>query len=93
MSNFLVIELWPHEAECCVCGETIFCFTCGPNYGLAMYEDEILPADWPGEWGGFPACHSCFIAFNDIKAPLTIREARRMVEAARADAQAYPALL
>lgn len=93
MSEITIIELWPQEDECCVCGALVICYSCGPNYGLAMYEDEIVPADWPGEWGGFTACQSCFVLFNDIKEPLPVSRARRMVDAMRTDPLVYPAPL
>jgi hypothetical protein len=37
-----VIELWPPTDDCCVCGVEVVM-----EYGLAMYESEIVPVDWP----------------------------------------------
>lgn len=54
MTEVHVIELWPATTECIVCGrETPF------GYGLAMYEDEIVPDD-AEEWAGFPCCEQCY---------------------------------
>lgn len=50
------------------------------DYGLAAYESEILPNDWPGEWGGHTACKRCFDMFSDIKTPLPVSEARKILE-------------
>lgn len=74
MSQVVVIELWPHTDFCCVCEQEVL-----TRYGLPMYEDEILPADWPGEWGGFAACKRCYDTFTDIKKPIRIDVARAAV--------------
>jgi hypothetical protein len=50
-----VISLWEPWAECCVCERV-----CGLEFGLAMYEDEIVPDDYTGEWGGRPCCALCY---------------------------------
>lgn len=89
----VIIELWPQEDNCCVCDEVVLCYSAGPNYGLAMYEGEIVPEDWPGEWGGFTACWSCFNMFRNIKQPLPVWKARVLVEVLRMDAVMYPAAL
>lgn len=78
MAEMVVIELWPHTDFCCVCGEEVLM-----EYGLPMYESEILPADWKGEWGGFTACRRCFELFNAIKAPMAWAEARKITEEAK----------
>lgn len=51
-----IMDLWPPESECFVCGARLF----GTTFGVPTYEGEVLPNDWPGEWGGFPACETCF---------------------------------
>jgi hypothetical protein len=51
-----VIELWPHESECAVCG----CVLIGGNLGIAMYEGCVVNDDWKGDWGGFDCCPRCF---------------------------------
>lgn len=48
-----IIELYPHEVYCHLCGA--FCYVV-ETYGLPIYEDEIVPDDYEGEWGGVPAC-------------------------------------
>lgn len=30
------------------------------SYGVARYEDEVVPDDYKGEWGGAPVCVTCF---------------------------------
>ena len=54
--SILVVELWPRESECVLCGA----FLSGPCKGLPMYEGEVVPDDWPGEWAGFDVCDSCY---------------------------------
>lgn len=55
MPEVVVIDLWPPEQECIVCGAL------GDwQQGLAMYEGEIVPDDHGGDWAGFPACPPCF---------------------------------
>ncbi len=55
-----VIDLWPHEFECHVCGADGCAPSSGPSYGIPIYEGEILPDDDPGEWGGVPVCPRCY---------------------------------
>lgn len=69
-----VIDLSPHFDKCCVCDEEV-----QMQYGLAMYEDLLVPDDWPGEWGGFTACKRCYDTFTGIKEPITIQLARAAI--------------
>jgi len=66
-----VIDLNPHCVECRVCGEAVYL---GEGFGIPMYEDDVLPNDWPGEWGGFPACQRCFLAQQGITKPTPVSE-------------------
>lgn len=84
MSCIRVIELWPITDFCCVCGDEVVI-----EFGLAMYEDLIVPIDWPDEWGGFTACQQCHAMFTGVTAPLSVHEARKMLP--QADALFYPA--
>lgn len=52
--NLVVIDLWPIVAECCVCGAA------SSGQGIPVFEGDILPNDHDGEWGGAPACKTCF---------------------------------
>lgn len=74
MTAINIIELWPATDECCVCEDEVLM-----EYGLPMYESEIVPEDWPGEWGGFMACKRCWQMFTDVKEPLPVTEARRIL--------------
>jgi hypothetical protein len=76
-ARILLIELWPAWTECTICGEE-----CLHRYGLAIYEDLVVPDHYEGEWGGAPACLACyelasemqserpgqFLTFTEIKA-------------------------
>lgn len=61
-----VIDLWPIIAECVVCGADSL------NTGIPMYEGDVLPNDWSGEWGGAPACRRCMIAQGRLVDPLPL---------------------
>lgn len=67
-SPFIVIDLAPHETECYVCGCRIPMPSAGPNYGIAVYEDQIVPDDHEGEWGGVPVCKECFGTVRELQA-------------------------
>ena len=54
--RILVIDLWPRESECILCGEHLWC----PCKGLPMYEGEVVADDWMGEWAGFDVCDACY---------------------------------
>jgi hypothetical protein len=82
-TKITVIDLSPIFDFCCVCDEEVLM-----EYGLAMYEDAILPADWPGEWGGFTACRNCYNLFTGIREPLSVHEARKLLPVS--EAMVYP---
>lgn len=72
-----LIELWPHWTECTICGAD-----CLLEFGLAIYEDLIVPDHYEGEWGGAPACKKCFDHSRELQAArpgdfITFQEVRR----------------
>lgn len=85
------IQLFPREAECAVCDRLIIEPVRGGK-GIAMFEGEPVPHDWPDEWGGFPCCETCFAEFERVQA----NEAERRVwfaskrHAARLDTHGFP---
>ena len=68
------------------------CIVCGRNKGyfaghklsfgfcLPLYEDNILPPSWQGEWAGFDACPLCYRLFSNISEPLEIYKAKEMLQ-------------
>jgi len=69
-----VIRLDEPTADCWVCGQETFL-----DFGLPVYEDEILPNDWQGEWFGATVCPRCYRLFNDkVTAPLSHLTASRI---------------
>ncbi len=30
-------------------------------HAVPMFNGDLMSNDWPGEWGGFPVCESCFL--------------------------------
>ena len=54
-NKILVIELWPVVCDCTICGAET-----SDKFGIAIYEDEIVPDGYTGEWGGSPVCAPCF---------------------------------
>jgi hypothetical protein len=63
-ADIIIVNLSPIETECAVCDGYII----DGNKGIAMFESEPVPHDWPGEWGGFPCCESCFAEFERVQA-------------------------
>lgn len=56
-------------ADCWACGSPE---ATGSNMGIPVYEDFVLPNDWPGEWGGVPACPKCFEKQNRLTEPAPV---------------------
>lgn len=55
-----IIELQRHPIECVICDRTSEQPPSTPSYGVARYEDEVVPDAYQGEWGGAPVCPSCY---------------------------------
>jgi hypothetical protein len=51
----IIIDMSPHWYDCIICD----CETSG-EHGVSVYEDEILPDDYDGEWAGFTVCPRCY---------------------------------
>lgn len=51
----VVIDLNARWADCHVCGDPTPC-----QWGLPVWNGFIVANDWPGTWGGVPACYSCW---------------------------------
>lgn len=52
-----VIRLFPIECNCSICWELTAGGLC-----LPMYEGEVLPDDYEGEWAGMTVCKKCYAA-------------------------------
>jgi len=74
--SVLVVHLYPRESECIVCNAPLV----SPRQGVPMYEGDVLPNDWTGEWGGFDACEPCYRVQSTLTAPTPTR---RVAEIAR----------
>lgn len=61
-AQFRVIHLNPPECDCCICGER-----CIVAQGVPIYEDEIVPDDYQGEWGGQSVCRRCYYVVRGIQ--------------------------
>jgi hypothetical protein len=61
-NSILVIDLWPHSCDCTICGSET-----SDHFGIARYEDEIVPDDYTGEWGGSPVCERCFYLIRGLQ--------------------------
>lgn len=53
--EYLQINMQDHWTECTVCGADT-----PAEWGLPVWNGMIVANDWPGEWGGVPACESCW---------------------------------
>lgn len=76
MSRATIIDLNPNLIECFICDAVDY-----NRQGLAVYEDEILPDDWTGEWFGRSCCRECFAAWKSgiIKPHMSFAEARKAI--------------
>lgn len=73
-NGITIIRLDEPTADCWVCGKETYL-----DFGLAVYEDLILPNDWNGEWFGATVCRNCYELFNDkVVQPLPLRAAQRL---------------
>lgn len=72
----VIIRLHEPQIECIVCGETDV-----SRWGLAVYEGQIVPNDYQGEWGGAPCCEKCFMSrqIGTIEDWMTFAEARAAI--------------
>jgi hypothetical protein len=77
MSRVQVIDLHPIQEYCWACGE----FVIPLRHGLPVYEDEILPNDWEGEWGGVPSCPRCYDLQALLTEPMSLAKFRRLIGA------------
>jgi hypothetical protein len=69
-----VIRLDEPTCDCWVCGQETYL-----DFGLAVYEDLILPNGWKGEWFGVTVCKRCYELFNDkVTMPLPLYAAQRI---------------
>jgi hypothetical protein len=60
MSAITVIELSAYPVTCTICDVEFTQSPSGPSYGVARYEDEVVPDNYEGEWGGSPVCPTCY---------------------------------
>lgn len=73
----LTIDLDYIVAECVICGDV------SDRMGIPVYEDLVLPNDWPGEHGGAPACERCMKLQWTLTKPMTFFQFRKRVEVPR----------
>lgn len=69
-ANATVIQMQAIPADCWVCGAD----ATGLDFGIPVYEGNVLPNDWKGEWGGVPVCKRCFDAQQTITRPIAAAE-------------------
>ena len=60
MSAIHVIDLSSHVFDCVICDEHVEQPASLPSYGIARYEDQVVPDSYKGECGGAPVCRRCF---------------------------------
>ena len=49
------LSLWPIECDCAICSKLT-----PMGLSLPMYEGEVLPDDYQGEWAGMVVCSTCY---------------------------------
>lgn len=73
-NGLTVIRLDEPTCDCWVCGTETYL-----DFGLPVYEGEILPNDWKGEWCGATVCRECYDLFNGkVFQPLPLIAAQRI---------------
>jgi len=50
-----MVDLWGLEVDCILCGTTN-----SDSLFLPMYEGQVVPNDYEGEWAGMPVCRTCY---------------------------------
>jgi hypothetical protein len=60
MSRLTLIDLSPIPMTCIICDAEFVSSRSENTYGVARYEDDVVPDDYKGEWGGAPACPTCY---------------------------------
>ena len=65
-----VINLWPRESNCGACGVRLVNARCG----IPVWEGDILPNSWDGEWGGNDACPPCYEFQQTLTEPMSWAE-------------------
>ncbi len=60
MTPITIIDLTSYVFDCAICERTVEQPASAPSYGVARYEDEVVPDSYTGEWGGAPVCEPCF---------------------------------
>lgn len=78
MSAPLTIALQQRFRECCACEQPVE----DPRFGLPMYEGEVVPKDFAGEWGGFDCCTECHKAY-ELAGPEGVNVRLRALKEAR----------
>lgn len=53
--DVVIIDLFPPQIQCWVCGACDL-----SRWGIPIYEGRILRNEDEGEWGGVPACERCY---------------------------------
>ena len=51
----MIINLDEPWTECTICGADT-----PSKWGVPVWSGMIVANDWPGDWGGVPACKSCY---------------------------------
>jgi hypothetical protein len=72
--RYLVIDIEFSREPCWACRMR----ESDPLMGIPVYEDLVLPNDWPGEWGGVPACPECFNKQNALGEAVALSEFNRL---------------
>lgn len=65
-----VINLSPRFSDCCVCNAPLV--DC--RKGVPVYEGDVVPNDWAGEWLGMDACDVCYQTQGLITEPKSMDE-------------------
>ncbi len=60
MSAITIIDLSGYVFTCAVCEREFENVRSSRSFGIARYEDEVVPDGYQGEWGGAEVCERCY---------------------------------
>lgn len=60
MPSIAIIDLTSYEFDCTICDVPVCVPASAKTLGIARYEDEVVPDNHKGEWGGAPVCERCY---------------------------------
>ena len=55
-----IISLSAYVFDCTICDRHVELPQHAKTFGVARYEDEVVPDNYTGDWGGASVCERCY---------------------------------